>query len=257
MRRKNILITGATDGIGRETALALGRLGHRIILHGRSTGRLDQALAALRDASASDDHEIVRANLASLDNVMSMARSLKGAGEPLGVLINNAGMYMNERRLTRDGFETTFAVNHLSHFLLTLELLEILKDGQPARIISLSSAAHRRGTLDYRDVNAAGHYNAYGAYAQSKLANVLFTRSLSARLGVDPLLWTILPFEKWRLSWERLDPPIQQIFENRSLPWRGPVDPLLSSPGSSNRVSRPSATGSSRPTATTASAPTS
>ena len=185
MQRKTILITGATDGIGLATAVALGRRGHRIILHGRSAERLEQSVVDVRNASGADEHEIVRADFSSLEEVMSMVMSLTRRGGPLHVLINNAGVYMKDRRLTRDGFEMTFAVNHLSHFLLTLGVLELLREGRPARIVNVSSVSHRRGRMNFSDLHGDQGYSAYEAYAQSKLANVLFTHSLSSRLDAD------------------------------------------------------------------------
>jgi NAD(P)-dependent dehydrogenase (short-subunit alcohol dehydrogenase family) len=184
MPPKTILITGATDGIGHATAVELARRGFRIILHGRDRARLERSLQDVIEAGTSNLHHVVEADLSSLEHVAAMTGGLIATGEPIHVLINNAGVYMTEKKLTRDGFETTFAVNHLSHFLLTLDLLDLLRYGSPARIINVSSVAHRRGRLDFDDLHASDGYGGYEAYARSKAANVLFTRSLSTRL--DP-----------------------------------------------------------------------
>ena len=180
-----ILITGATDGIGLETAAQLAALGHRIVLHGRNAKRGGQALEAVeKRAAVKDQNRYVQADLADLDQVRTLAAEL--GEERIGVLINNAGVFMNERKLSAQGYEMTFAVNHLAHFLLTTLLLSHIPDG--GRVITLSSIAHSRASLDFENLQLERSFSGYGAYATSKLLNAMFARELADRLrerGID------------------------------------------------------------------------
>jgi NAD(P)-dependent dehydrogenase (short-subunit alcohol dehydrogenase family) len=185
MAIKTILVTGATDGIGLATAIELSRLGHRLIIHGRAPTRLSDALRHVLAAGDRDDHITVSADLSTADAVLAMSEEVHQNVRSLDVLINNAGVFLNDRDISADGVELTFAVNHISHFLLTHELLELLRKSRPSRIVNVSSVAHRRGSINFDDINSATRYGGYEAYAQSKLANVLFTQSLAARLAVD------------------------------------------------------------------------
>jgi NAD(P)-dependent dehydrogenase (short-subunit alcohol dehydrogenase family) len=115
--------------------------------------------------------------------VRRLADEVKAATPRLHVLVNNAGVYLRDRRLSEDGYEMTFAVNHLAHFLLTVELLDLMRASAPARVVTVSSMTHAHGRLDFADPTAARRYDAYEAYATSKLANVLFTRALAERLA--------------------------------------------------------------------------
>ncbi|NNE45292.1 MAG: SDR family NAD(P)-dependent oxidoreductase [Rhodothermales bacterium] len=187
MTSKTILVTGATDGIGLATAVELSRLGHRMILHGRTPARLTDAHRHVRAAGDRDDHITVSADLSTVDAVFAMSAEIKREVRSLDVLINNAGVFLNDREVSPDGVELTFAVNHLSHFLLTHELLELLRNSRPSRIVNVSSVAHRSGTINFDDINSAARYGGYEAYAQSKLANVLFTQSLADRLAADDI----------------------------------------------------------------------
>ncbi|MFN7134432.1 MAG: SDR family oxidoreductase, partial [Myxococcales bacterium] len=175
-----MLVTCATDGIGRQTALELVRRGARVLVHGRDpekTARTAEALA--KDGRA----EPLVADLASLAQVRQLAREVEGRTGQLDVLLNNAGVFMNERRLTADGFETTFAVNHLAPFLLTNLLRPLLERTPGARVVTVSSVAHHRGQLDFGNLQGERRFDGYGAYALSKLANVLFTLELAERLA--------------------------------------------------------------------------
>jgi NAD(P)-dependent dehydrogenase (short-subunit alcohol dehydrogenase family) len=183
-----VLVTGATDGIGRATALALAARGATVLVHGRDPAR---AAAVAREANAvpgaPGDAESVVGDLASLAAVRALAAAVRARGAPLDVLVNNAGVAFRdaERRLSADGFELTFAVNHLAHFLLTRELLDLLAEAAArrggARVVTVSSELHARGRIDFDDLQGERRYGGTAAYAHSKLANVLFARALARR----------------------------------------------------------------------------
>jgi len=162
-----VLVTGSSDGIGRETARELAALGHQVVVHGRTRARAEGAVPGAQTWVC---------DFRSLDEVRSAAAELPAG---LEVLINNAGVYTEERELTRDGFEATFQVNHLAHFLLTSLLLPSLAEG--ARIVNVSSQVHVSGEMRWDDLMGETGFSGYRAYAQSKLANLLFTRELARR----------------------------------------------------------------------------
>lgn len=183
MQPKTILVTGATDGIGRQTALELARLGHKVLLHGRDREKGARVLEALNRASCNENLALYLADFADLASVRRMAEDILREQERLDVLINNAGTFSKERVLTADGTELTFAVNHLAPFLLTNLLLELIKASAPARIVNVSSGSHRSAhVVDLENLQGEKAYDGYDAYALSKLANILFTNELSRRL---------------------------------------------------------------------------
>lgn len=178
---RTVLITGSTDGIGKQTALELARAGQRVIVHGRTRPKVDAAVAWLRDQVPAGQIEGVSFDLGSLASVRrGAAEVIEKAGE-LSVLINNAGIFANERAVTDDGIELTFAVNHVGPFLLTHLLLPLLDQGAPARIINVASIAHVRGHLALDDLSMQKGFTPYAAYAASKLANVMHAMSLAER----------------------------------------------------------------------------
>lgn len=177
-----ILVTGATDGLGKEAVVELARMGARILLHGRNPERAARAVEEVKKKSGSGCVEPVIADFSSLRQVREMAADVQERFGRLDVLVNNAGVFMKDRVLTEDGFELTFQVNHLAHFLLTHLLLELLKNSAPSRIINVSSMAHANAKLDFGNLQGEKKYGAYGAYARSKLANILFTYELAERL---------------------------------------------------------------------------
>ncbi|WP_136592169.1 SDR family NAD(P)-dependent oxidoreductase [Salinigranum halophilum] len=173
------LVTGSTSGIGREAALALGRLGARVVVHGRD----EQAgVAAVEDLeSVGTDALFVRADFADVDDVRALAETVRAETDDLDLLVNNAGGFFREARLTDRGVGYTFHVNHLAPYLLTAELLDHL--APDARIVTTASEAHRGVTLDLDAVTAREGAAGWAAYQRSKLANVQFSAELARRLS--------------------------------------------------------------------------
>ena len=183
MQGKVVLVTGANQGIGKASAVALGKLGARLVLACRNTEKGRAAVADLRREGA-QDVELLVGDLGSQSDVRRLASEFKAKYDRLDVLLNNAGVLVTTRRSTVDGIEETFAVNHLGYFLLTHLLLDVLKASAPSRVVSVSSEAHRRARMRWDDLEfKAGPYSAFAAYGQSKLANILFTRELAQRLA--------------------------------------------------------------------------
>jgi NAD(P)-dependent dehydrogenase (short-subunit alcohol dehydrogenase family) len=175
------VVTGANSGIGKAAALTLARFGAEVILVCRDSARGEAARAEIAAAAAAGPPRLEIADLSSMAEVRDLAGRLGALGR-LDVLINNAGLVLGERRTSADGFEYTFAVNHLAPFLLTNLLREQLAGSAPARVITVSSAAHRGARLNLDDLQLAGHFNGWRAYSNSKLANILFTTELARRL---------------------------------------------------------------------------
>lgn len=182
MKNKVVLITGANSGIGKATATELARMGATVIMACRSKQRGEEALLEVKDKSGSKKVDLMLCDLASLDNIRAFCDDFKKKYDRLDVLINNAGVILSGRRLTRDGFELQFGVNHLGHFLLTNLLLDLITKSSPARIINVSSGAHKTGHISFEDLGLEKGYNIIKAYSRSKLANVLFTYELARRL---------------------------------------------------------------------------
>lgn len=180
---KTALVTGATDGIGRETARRLLEKGLRVLVYGRTPGNAARAVDELRHAASAGRAEAVYADLDSMQEVLRLVKQVREKTRALDVCINNAGVYEDERIITADGFERTMAVNHFAHVLLTHELLPLLKAAPLGRIITVSSIAHQSGRLRLDDLSFSSAYDGYEAYAASKLANILFTVALARRLA--------------------------------------------------------------------------
>jgi NAD(P)-dependent dehydrogenase (short-subunit alcohol dehydrogenase family) len=178
-----VLVTGATDGLGRRVARELAGMGAAVLLHGRSPERLGATLEELRRETGSQNLGSYEADLSSLDEVRGLAERVLSERARLDVLINNAGIISREREESEDGHELTFAVNYLSHFLLTGLLLPLLRESAPSRIVNVASAG--QSPVDFRDPMLEKGYDAMGAYTQSKLAQVMFTFELAGRLQED------------------------------------------------------------------------
>ena len=183
MNGKTCVITGASDGIGLETAWRLGALGARLVLVGHNRAKGEAALARLRQRVPGVRAEMHYADLASRDEVARVAEALLHAAPRIDVLVNNAGAFFERRAIAPDGLERTFALNHMGYFRLTALLRERVRASAPARIVNVASEAHRGGQLDFADLQNANGYSGWKAYQRSKLANILFTRELARRLA--------------------------------------------------------------------------
>jgi NAD(P)-dependent dehydrogenase (short-subunit alcohol dehydrogenase family) len=176
------IVTGASAGIGLYTALGLAHAGMRVVMTGRDRERTERArrFVAIRAAGAPID--VALADFASLAAVRGLAHDILSGHERIDVLVNNAGLFSPRFRLSADGYEMTFAVNHLAPFLLTNLLLDRLQASTPARVVTVASAAHRGQRLDLARISGPGDWSMKKAYGRSKLCNILFTRELARRL---------------------------------------------------------------------------
>jgi NAD(P)-dependent dehydrogenase (short-subunit alcohol dehydrogenase family) len=182
MNGKVVLITGGTNGIGKQAAHDLAKLGATIVITARDAAKGERVASELRKASNNERISVLRGDLSRMSDVVAVARGFRDKHSRLDVLINNAGGIYDARQTTADGFEYTFAFNHLAYFLLTRELLDMLKTSAPARIVNVSSAAHTGGRINFDDLQAERGYSSFRAYSQSKLANVMFTYALARRI---------------------------------------------------------------------------
>jgi NAD(P)-dependent dehydrogenase (short-subunit alcohol dehydrogenase family) len=183
MNGKVCLVTGATSGLGRATALGLAAAGASVVIVGRDRERGEAVRAELAAAHSEAKPMLVLCDLSSQRQLMQLAATVRERLGRLDALINNAGVDVSRRELTEDGLELTFAVNHLAPFLLTNLLIGMLEASAPARLITVSSGAHYQGKLDFDDLQGERGFRGQRAYNQSKLANVLFTLELARRLA--------------------------------------------------------------------------
>jgi retinol dehydrogenase 14 len=186
MAGKTVLITGATSGIGRATALGLAAMGAHVAIIGRDRQRADDAARWIRTAGGGQADVFVT-DLSSQSEVRRLAEEVIDRYTHIDVLINNVGGYWKTRHITADGLERTFAVNHLAPFLLTNLLVDRLKQSAPARVITVSSNAQAQGRIDFEDLQGEKSYSGARAYSQSKLANLLFSYELARRLQGTPI----------------------------------------------------------------------
>jgi len=183
MHGKVVLITGGTDGIGKQGAFELAGMGASVVIVGRSEAKSKQAVDEIIQKSGNSAVDFLLADLSSMGQVRQLADDFKERYNRLDVLVNNAGGAFIRRVESVDGFEKTFALNHLAYFLLTHLLLDMLKFSAPSRVINTSSNSHFRGKIYFEDLQIRSRYFVMKGYSQSKLANVLFTRELSERLA--------------------------------------------------------------------------
>jgi NAD(P)-dependent dehydrogenase (short-subunit alcohol dehydrogenase family) len=181
MKNKIVLITGSTDGIGRQTALDLAKMGATVIIHGRDLERTKNVTSKIKESSGNSKIDFFVADFSSLLNVKTLSDQIHEKYQKIDVLINNAGVYMKQRELSKEGFEMTFAVNHLAHFLLTHLVLDLLQKPVRSRIINVASMAHAH-EMDFENLQSQKFFKGYTAYAYSKLCNILFTYSLAKQL---------------------------------------------------------------------------
>jgi len=181
---KVFLVTGATEGIGKAAALEFARRGANLTIVGRNREKSERVLGELKAASGNQAIELLLGDLSKLADVRAVAAAFKAKHDRLDVLVNNAGAVFQKRQVTSDGFEMTFALNHLGYFLLTHELVDLLKKTPGARVVSTSSGAHRLGRIDFDTIATVPAWKrGFSVYGDSKLANILFTRELARRLA--------------------------------------------------------------------------
>ncbi len=182
MQGKTVVLTGGTSGIGEVAAIQLAGLGARLVLIARDQSRGAATLAKLNAKAPGRGHRVLYADLSQLAEMKRVADEIAASESRIDVLINNAGAMFGSRQLTVDGFEKTFALNHLSYFVLTALLRERLLGSAPARVVNTASSAHRSAHFDIDDLQTAKNYRSFEAYGRSKLENILFTRELARRL---------------------------------------------------------------------------
>jgi NAD(P)-dependent dehydrogenase (short-subunit alcohol dehydrogenase family) len=182
MNNKTILITGASAGIGLQSAIGLAKLGAKVVMVGRDEGRTAKAVELVKSQTGNQFVSFLLADLSSLQEVRRLAQEFKKRHEKLDVLLNNAGAIFLWRKVSVDDYEMTLALNHLNYFLLTDLMLDMLKSAPSARIVNVASRAHYRGHVNFDDLQSQRRYNGMRVYSMSKLMNVLFTYELARRL---------------------------------------------------------------------------
>jgi NAD(P)-dependent dehydrogenase (short-subunit alcohol dehydrogenase family) len=181
-RGRTAIVTGANSGLGRVVAQELARAGAQVVLACRDTGKGEAAAERIAASAPGARVEVAELDLAALDSVRSFSEGFARGDRPLDLLVNNAGVMAPPHGRTVDGFERQLGTNHLGHFALTGRLLPLLRDRAGARVVTVSSAAHRGGSIEFDDLQSERRYSRWGAYSQSKLANLLFALELDRRL---------------------------------------------------------------------------
>ena len=182
MKDKVVMVTGANSGIGKSASLALAEKGATVVMVARNKERGDAARSEIVRKSGNNSIDLLLADLSSLESVRQLVAEFRKKYSKLHILINNAGLFNQRRRVTADGYENTFATNYLAPFLLTNLQLDLLKASAPSRIINVSSVGHYNGHINFDDINLEKEYGGWKAYGQSKLALVLFTHELAKKL---------------------------------------------------------------------------
>lgn len=182
MTDKIILITGSTDGIGKQTAIKLAETGAAVVIHGRNKDKCVHTREEILARTGNTLVDFLVSDISTKKGVESLASAFLQKYDRLDVLINNAGVFMKQRVLTEDGLETTFAVNHMSYFILTNLLAPLLIKSAPSRVINVSSIAHQNGRLHFENLQGEKKFDGYQAYALSKLGNILFTIEMAEQL---------------------------------------------------------------------------
>jgi len=203
MAGKVCVVTGANSGIGKAAATGLARMGATVVLACRHPERGNTAKAEIEAGTGNRALAVMSLDLARFASVRAFAREFADAYPRLDVLVNNAGIYTSRRRLTEDGHETTWQVDYLSHFLLTNLLLDALRRSAPSRVVSVSSGAHTMGTIRFEDLDFAGRWSGVRAYAQAKLAQILFTQELARRVAGTGVAATVLHPGAVRTNWSK------------------------------------------------------
>lgn len=183
MEKKICVITGANSGIGKSMSATLAKKGYQIVMVCRNIDKAEKARQEIINSSKNDSIDIFQADLSKQAEIVAVSEAIKSKYPVINILINNAGIIASSyREITKDGLELTFAVNHMAYFMLTHFLIDPLRASESARIISVSSEAHRIAKFDLNNLQLEGRYTNIRAYALSKLCNILFTRELAKRL---------------------------------------------------------------------------
>jgi len=183
---KQVLITGATDGIGKQAAIDLAKMDYQVYIHGRDESSVNQALKEIREETGKENLHGFSGNFESLQEVSQLADTVKKQLDHLDILINNAGIFQKEWEVTNDGYEKTFQVNYLSHYLLTRLLLDLLRKSESARVVNVSSMVHATA-IDLENLQGEQDFVGSKAYGISKLCNVLFTYKLARETENEPI----------------------------------------------------------------------
>lgn len=188
MNGKLVLVTGATSGIGEEAAVALAKLGAKVVVHGRSEDKIERVLSRIKAEASREDAEGLVCDLASMDDMRRACGEFLERFERLDVLLNNAGAIHQERKLTKDGLEMTFGVNHISYYMFAILLLPALRKAKGARIVNVSSDAHRAAKVNWDDLQGESSWASMRFYCDSKIMNIWFTRELAERVKGDDIV---------------------------------------------------------------------
>ncbi len=188
----NCIISGGTDGIGKQTAIELAKVGHNIGIIGRNKKKGISVLKEIEAATGNQSLKYFNCDLSVIKNIKKLTDELKNEYSYIDVLINNAGAYFSKHKKTEEDLEKTFALNHLSYFSLTHQLLDILESNKPSRVINVASGAHFRAKLDIDDIQLVKKYKGWTAYCNSKLMNVLFTYEAHKRYNAKNISFNCL-----------------------------------------------------------------